>query len=110
MSTSITISDEVADHLDKLTVGQSADVDQKLRLLLSAEYRRKVTHYCLTDGQLQQKYGVSFEAFEQKQLTEALGYSWEVESDAMMWETAVDGIKTMKRQLRQLTGELSGAD
>ncbi|GFP21957.1 hypothetical protein HKBW3S06_01183 [Candidatus Hakubella thermalkaliphila] len=30
------------------------------------------------------------------------GFSWEVESDAMAWEQAVDGIKTMRTRLEDL--------
>jgi hypothetical protein len=108
MSITITVSDEVAEHLDKLAVGQTADVDEKLRLLLVAEYRRKLTHFRLTDKQLTQKYGMSFEAFEQKQVTKELGYSWDVESDAIGWETALDGIQTEKKRLFKLIGEQSG--
>lgn len=47
---------------------------------------------------------MSFEMFEQKQITQTLNYSWEVESDAMAWETAVDGIATLKNRLSELTG------
>jgi len=31
-------------------------------------------------------------------------YSWEVEQDAMAWESAIGGIVTMERQLRELRG------
>jgi hypothetical protein len=36
--------------------------------------------------------------------TEQRGYTWEVESDAMAWETAVDGLRTVQRQLSDLRG------
>jgi hypothetical protein len=99
----ITVSDEVAQHLESLSLGQADDVNEKLRLLLVAEYRRRLTHYSLTDRQFTQKYKMSFEAFERQQLTKQHGYTWEVESDAIDWETAVDGIRTMQRQLAALT-------
>lgn len=105
MSTAITISEEVANHLNDLAVGQSNNIDDKLRLLLIAEYRRKLTHYRLTNERLSKKYQMSFESFKQQQLTKANHYSWSVESDAMTWETAVDGIRTMKRRLVELTKE-----
>ena len=31
--------------------------------------------------------------------------SWDVESDAMEWETAVSGIKTMRRNIEELREE-----
>jgi hypothetical protein len=46
---------------------------------------------------------MSFEAFERQQRAQQHGYTWEVESDAIDWETAVDGIRTMQRQLAALT-------
>ena len=33
-------------------------------------------------------------------MTRTKGYTWEVEFDAIAWETAVDGIDTMEQQLR----------
>ena len=103
MSVTITVSDEVAQHLDSLSFNQVDDINAKLRILLEAEYRRRLTRYSLTDRQLSQKYKMSFETFEQQQLTKQQGYTWEVESDAIAWETAIDGIRTMERQLAELT-------
>ena len=77
-------------------------MNEKLRMLLAAEYRRRLTHYSLTNRQLTQKYKMSFEAFERQQITKQQGYTWDVESDAIAWETAVDGIRTMERQLAEL--------
>ena len=54
------------------------------------------------DRQLSQKYGMDLEAFERQDATKGRDYSWEVESDAIAWETAVDGIRTMERQLNEL--------
>jgi hypothetical protein len=102
MSITITISDKVARHLDSLSLAQGGDINEKLRLLLTAEYRRRLTHYSLTNRQLSQKYKMSFEAFERQQMTKQHGYTWGVESDAIAWETAVDGIRTMERQLAEL--------
>ncbi len=102
MSTTITLSEDVADHLSNLTVGQTENVDEKLRLLLIAEYRRRLTRYRLTDQQMSQKYNMSFAAFEEQQMTKQHNYSWDVESDAIVWETAVDGIRTMKKQLAHI--------
>jgi hypothetical protein len=98
----ITVSDEVAQHLDSLSFDQVGDINAKLRILLEAEYRRRLARYSLTDRQLSQKYKMNFEAFEQQQLTKQQGYTWEVESDAIAWETAIDGIRTMERQLAEL--------
>lgn len=102
MDVTITVSAEIAQHLDNLSLGQVGDVNEKLRLLLAAEYRRRLSHYHLTDRQLSQKYNMDFEAFERQQVTKQREYTWEVESDAMAWETSIDGIRTVQRQLAEL--------
>ena len=51
---------------------------------------------------------MDFEAFERQGVTKERDYSWEVESDAIAWETAVDGIRTMERQLNELHGNTGG--
>jgi hypothetical protein len=103
MTITIALSENVAEHLHNLDVGQTNDPDEKLRLLLVAEYRRRLTRYHLTERQMTQKYNMSFETFEEQQITKQRHYSWDVESDAIHWETAVDGIRTIKRQLDELS-------
>ena len=109
MSATITISNDIVEHLNEMSFGSGENVDDVLRHLLIAEYRRRLTRYQLTDQQLMQKYGLDFAAFEQQQITKQQNYGWEVESDAMAWETAVDGIVTMKRRLTELMHETKGA-
>jgi hypothetical protein len=48
------------------------------------------------------KYGVDFHEFVGRRVTQREGYSWEVESDAMSWETAIGGISTLERKLDEL--------
>ncbi|MGB4977957.1 MAG: hypothetical protein WBR35_14575 [Anaerolineae bacterium] len=98
MSVTTTLSDSVVRHLNDLSFGQTNSINDKLTLLLEAEYRRRLARYSLTDRQLAQKYVMSFDDFEQQRITEQRGYTWEVESDAMAWETAVDGIRTLLQQ------------
>lgn len=102
MSVSLLVSEQVAEQIDRLTWDQAQTVDDKLTRLLAAELRRRLAGYRLTDMQLRQKYGLDFEAFERQEISKLRGYSWEVEADAIVWETAVDGIRTMLRRLREL--------
>jgi hypothetical protein len=104
MSVETTLSDTVVQHLKDLSFGEASSINDKLTLLLEAEYRRRLTRYSLTDQQLTQKYRMSLEDFERQRITEQRGYTWEVESDAMAWETAVDGLRTLQRQLSDLRG------
>jgi hypothetical protein len=47
---------------------------------------------------------MTFEEFVERRVVQQTGYTWDVESDAMDWETAVDGMRTVKRKLQELRG------
>ena len=99
MSVATTLSDHVVQHLNGLSFGKVNSINDKLALLLEAEYRRRLARYSVTDRQLGQKYQMSYDEFERQRVTELRGYTWEVESDAIAWETAVDGVRTVRQQL-----------
>ena len=103
LDTTIVVSKETAQHLESLPLGFD-DLNAKLRALLEAEYRRRLSRYSLTNRVLRRKYGMTYQEFEAHNLVKERGYSWEVESDAIAWETAVDGIKTMQHKLEELLG------
>lgn len=102
MTVNLQVSDRVARQLQSLEPESIDDIDRKLTRLLEAELRRRLARYDLTDRQLSQKYGMSYAEFESRQVTREMGYSWEVESDAIAWETAIDGKETVRRQLSEL--------
>ncbi len=81
-------------------VGQNSDT--KIRNLLKAEYLRSFARYRRTDFLLSRKYGMSFDEFVKQQVVRQKEYSWDSESDAMGWETAISGMKTMEHYLREL--------
>ncbi len=78
------------------------DVDTKVRALLEAEYLRRLKRYRRQDRILAQKYGMTFEEFVERRVVQQKGYTWDVEQDAMDWETAIGGMETIKRRLEQL--------
>ncbi len=78
------------------------DLDAKIRFLLEAEYLRRLGRYRRLDRTLAQKYGMTFEEFMERRIVHQKGYTWDVEKDAMDWETAVDGMRTMERKLQEL--------
>lgn len=102
MTVNLQVSDRVARQLRSFGPEAIDDIDRKLMRLLEAELRRQLARYDLTDRQLSRKYGMSYAEFENRQVTKQMGYSWEVESDAIAWETAVDGKDTVGRQLSEL--------
>lgn len=78
------------------------DVDTKVRSLLESEYLRCLKRYRRQDRLLAQKYEMTFEEFVERRIVKQKGYAWDVEQDAMDWETAVSGMETMKRKLQEL--------
>ena len=84
------------------TVPGDADLDTKVRQLLEAEYLRRISSQRRIDSLMRHKYGMPFDQFLANRMTARLNYSWEVESDAMEWETAVDGFETSQRKLLEL--------
>jgi len=97
----MTLAEWAIQHLDFLEA-DAVDTGTKLRRLIEAEYRRRLTRYQYTVHALEQKHGMTFDQFEAQRVVERRGYSWEVESDAQDWEMAIDGIATMERQLAKL--------
>jgi len=97
----IIVSSKTAEHFKDLPL--DADADGKLRALLEAEYRRRLSRYNLVDRSLRKKYGMSFSDFERNKMVEQQEFSWSVESDAIEWDLASSGIRTMQRKLAELT-------
>ena len=81
------------------------DVDTKIRLLLEAEFMRRYGKYRHADLTLSQKYSMTFQEFVDRRIVKEKGYTWEVEQDAISWETAVGGMQTMERKLKELRVE-----
>ncbi len=78
------------------------DIDSTIRSLLEGEYMRRLSRYHRTNYELQDKYEMNFSEFIERRMPRKLNYSWEVEKDAMAWETAVGGISTFERKLQEV--------
>ncbi len=95
------LSPEFVNLLDDPVLGD-VSANDRLSHLLESEYLRRLARYQRTNRSLEQKYQLSFQEFISSDVLQQKGYSWEVEQDAMDWETAVGGITTMKRKLHDL--------
>ena len=98
---SIDLQEQTRKLLEEPLLGEQ-DLDAKIRRLLEAEYMRRLVQYRRVDRNLRQKYGTTFEDFIANRVVRHEDYTWEAETDAMDWETAVDGIETMRRRLQEL--------
>jgi len=82
-----------------------SNLDTKVLNLLRSEYLRQLGQYRRIDLLMQEKYGVTFDEFVSRKVVREKEYSWSVESDAMEWETAISGIKTVERKIEELKKE-----
>ncbi len=73
--------------------------EKEIKDTLISEYEKKLVLYKLTNESLKNKYGMSFKEFEDNNIVKQKDFSWEVENDAMEWEHALDGIKTLKNKI-----------
>ena len=78
--------------------------EDELREILRRDYLRRLTRYKMTDNFYRKKYGMVFESFQDSNIVEKHGYTFEVESDSQEWELAIDGIKTIEKKLKELLG------
>ena len=85
------------------TLEPETDWEAGLRRILENEIRRRLNRYDWMDRQFQQKYGVDFESFRQANVVAEKGYSFEIESDFCDWELAQGGIRSLKRELVEIT-------
>lgn len=51
---------------------------------------------------MKKKYGMTFQEFESKNVVKELDFCWQVESDAMEWEHAVEGIRYAEQKLKRI--------
>ena len=98
---SVDLQEQTRKLLEEPLLGEQ-DLGAKIRRLLEAECMRRLVQYRRVDRNLRQKYGTTFEDFIANRVVRQEGYTWEAETDAMDWETAVDGIETMRRKLQEL--------
>ncbi len=80
---------------------KSVPIDE-IREALVNEYRRRIIRYKMVDETLRKKYGISFGDFESKNIVKEKGFSWDVESDAMEWEHAIEGRRYAEGRLKDL--------
>jgi len=77
-------------------------IDEIEEALLN-EYRRRIIRCKMVDETMKKKYGMTFQEFESKNVVKEQGFSWQVESDAMEWEHAVEGNRYAEQKLKGIS-------
>lgn len=93
---------EQTEEFLRAAVPGDQSLDAKVRQLIEAEHLRRLAQYRRADAALARKYGMTFDEFLTRRIPRQRDYSWEVEQDAMTWESVVGGMMTVERQLREL--------
>lgn len=94
------LSNNVAGVINRLERGRALNV--KCKKIVESEIKRRLSEYELIDHRFSTKYGMSLSQFEKNQMLKRKKYSYDIEKNYHDWDLAVDGIKTMKKELRQL--------
>ena len=90
------ITESIAEKLMSIVpVGEIKDA-------LLSEYRRRIIRYRMTNEMMKNKYGMTFKEFEAENVVREQNYSWQVESDAMEWEHAIEGLRYANEKLTKL--------
>ncbi|NQT55364.1 MAG: hypothetical protein HQ551_03975 [Desulfobacteraceae bacterium] len=76
----------------------------EIREALINEYRRRLIRYKMIDEAMRKKYGMSFSDFESANMVRERKFSWDVESDSMEWEHALEGVRYVEEKLKDLEG------
>ena len=80
-------------------------IDEVMEALIN-EYRRRLIKYNMTDEFMRKKYGMTFDKFESSNVVKERKFSWDVESDAMEWEHALEGVRYVKHKLKGVEGQV----
>lgn len=80
------------------------DINAKIERLVTNELIRRLNHYELINRRLEQKYGMTFAKFREREVVKERDYSFEVESDSWDWEMALDRIETVQEMHADLKG------
>lgn len=84
---------------EKIVKGIPVD---EIRTALINEYKRRLIRYKMVDEAMRNKYGMDFNKFESGNVIKKKKFSWDVESDGMEWEHALEGIRYAEQKLEDL--------
>lgn len=74
----------------------------EIREALVNEYRRRRIRYKMVDEAMKKKYGMDYANFESTNMVRERKFGWDIESDSMEWEHAIEGFRYVEQKLRDL--------
>ena len=74
----------------------------EIKEALVNEYRRRIIRCRMVDEEMKKKYGMNYQEFEERNVVKEGGYSWQVETDAMEWEHAIEGLRYAQKKLHEI--------
>ena len=75
---------------------------EEIREALINEYRRRRIRYKMVDEAMKKKYGINYAEFESRNMVRERKFGWDVESDSMEWEHAIEGFRYVEGKLKDL--------
>jgi len=86
-------------NAEKIVKGIPID---EIRDALINEYRRRRIRYKMVDEAMKKKYGMGYGDFDSTNMVRDRKFAWDVESDSMEWEHAIEGFRYVEQKLRDL--------
>jgi len=74
----------------------------EIREALINEYKRRRIRYKMMDEAMKKKYGMQYGDFESTNMVKEKKFAWDVESDSMEWEHAIEGFRYVEQKLKDL--------
>jgi len=75
--------------------------DGTIELVIN-DLRRRLAEYKLMDRTFHERYKMDFDEIKMKKIVKEANHSFKVEEDYCDWELALDGIKTITKELNKL--------
>lgn len=95
------VAEEMVKIINDLETGPNLNV--KLEKILKKEIRRRLNRYELINRQFCEKHKMDFNEFKEREMVRKSGYSYEIESDFCDWEMAISGIRSLKKDLAEIS-------
>ncbi|MCH7732914.1 MAG: hypothetical protein IIB44_10465 [Candidatus Marinimicrobia bacterium] len=100
-----TVSKKIEDYANDLV--PEGNIEFKFEKLIENELIRRLIRFRHVIRLLEKKYGMDFYTFREREVVKQMKYSFEVENDFCDWEMALDGIRTIEGQLKELRRDMN---